>query len=152
MHSIQIYENYNIYCNYKVDAQNFVANLMTEEESVGKVTAVPSYNRLRRHQEREEENEDDTDHENIINQRKAAYASGYNSDSNDDMAEERFDENDYDENLDSDLLLPERRGGDEVALKDVKKQSFHSKNVKKRKVQQETVKISSKPKSKVHRS
>jgi len=120
-----------------VDAQNFVANLMTEEESVGKVTAVPSYNRLRRQQETEEENEDDTDRENQLNQRQV-HESAYNSESNDeaDGAEEAYDD---DESDDGNEFL--HRGEDEVPSKVINNNKTI--NAKKRKVP-DTVKLSSK--------
>ena len=48
----------NIYPLDKSDAQNFVTNLMNEEEAVGQVTSVPAFNRVnRQNQEAEEEAE-----------------------------------------------------------------------------------------------
>jgi hypothetical protein len=48
----------NIYPLDKSDAQNFVTNLMNEEEAVGQVSSVPAFSRANRQkQEAEEEAE-----------------------------------------------------------------------------------------------
>lgn len=49
----------NIYPLDKEDAQNFVTNLMLEEEAVGKVTTMPSFSRVERQWENISEEEED---------------------------------------------------------------------------------------------
>eukprot|EP01038_Epipyxis_sp_PR26KG_P004963 gene4963-6938_t len=55
----------NIYPLDKADAQNFVTNLMLEEEAVGKISSVPSFARAtRQKQEEDEADEEDGDDDN----------------------------------------------------------------------------------------